>query len=234
MADAHADQPAVGLQLGFARSARADCALGAFEVLPLPTQPWQQVLVLRKLHLQRRLAGARAAREDVEDQRAAVQHLDFERRFEVQLLRGRKLLVEDHERVARGFARGLDLLELARADPGRGVGTRAPLQRLPDDGRARGAREPRQLAERLARRHQRPALVVQAHEEGALLHRRGRVSASVPARALGSAVAAVASALPRDVFPPPGSGLLRDEGRCALRPPPDKDTGWEGGRGSHH
>ena len=182
-ADARADQPAVRLELRLAGAARPDRALEALEVLPLAAQARQQVLVLRQLDLQRRLAAVGPAREDVEDERAAVQHLDLERGLEPQLLGRRELLVEDHERVPGLGARRADLLELAAADVGRGVGT-APLQCLPHHGRAGGAREPRQLAQRLARGHQRLLAVVQADEVRVLLCGGRRVHASVGAGAV--------------------------------------------------
>jgi hypothetical protein len=152
--------------------------------------------VLRQLDLQRRLAGVGPAREDVEDQRAAVQHLDLERRLQPQLLRGRELLVEDHDRVAGLVARRADLLELAGADVGRGLGLAAALQRLPDYGRAGRARKPRQLTQRLARRHQGLLAVVEADEEGALLRGGGRVPAAGGDGAVGAAAVEASIFLP--------------------------------------
>ena len=125
--DARADQSTVGLQLRLAGPARTDRAFQPFEVLPLPAQPRQQVLVLREFHLQRRLPGARAAGKDVEDQRTAVDHLHLQRGFKVQLLRRRQLLVEDDEGVIQIGASGADFLELAGADVGGRVRARAPL-----------------------------------------------------------------------------------------------------------
>ena len=55
--------------------------------------------MLRQLDLQATLARARVLREDVEDQRRAVEHLDVERVLEVALLRGRQFVVEDDGRV---------------------------------------------------------------------------------------------------------------------------------------
>ena len=81
-ADPAANQAAVGLELRLTGAARPDRALEPLEVLPLATQPREQVLVLCELDLQRRLSGAGAAREDVEDQRAAVEHLHVEHGFE--------------------------------------------------------------------------------------------------------------------------------------------------------
>ena len=77
--DALADHAAVGLELGLARSPRADAAAQPLEVLPLPDQPRQQVRELRQLDLELALRGARALGEDVEDERGAVDHLDAER-----------------------------------------------------------------------------------------------------------------------------------------------------------
>ena len=59
--------PAVGLELGFARSPEADAAADTREVGPHPGQARQQVLELRQLDLQLGFVAARPGGEDVED-----------------------------------------------------------------------------------------------------------------------------------------------------------------------
>src|SRR5205085_4375866 len=75
--DAVACQPAVGLDLRLARATRAnaaDAAPGAeaLEVRPQPPHACEVVLELRELDLKLALSRVRMAREDVEDDRRAV------------------------------------------------------------------------------------------------------------------------------------------------------------------
>ena len=66
--DAVADDAAVELELRFADAARADAAGLPLEVRPCARQARQQVFELRQLDLRARLAAARAAGENVENQ----------------------------------------------------------------------------------------------------------------------------------------------------------------------
>ena len=72
VADALADLAPVGLELRFARAARADAAAQARQPVAAADQPRQQVLQLRQLDLQLALAGPRPPREDVEDELGAI------------------------------------------------------------------------------------------------------------------------------------------------------------------
>src|SRR5439155_395136 len=76
--DAAADDAAVGLELGLARTPRADAAAETLEVAPLSHEPRQEIGELGELHLELALARARALREDVEDQSGPVDHFDPE------------------------------------------------------------------------------------------------------------------------------------------------------------
>jgi hypothetical protein len=87
-------------------------------------------------------------REDVEDQRRPVEHLDVEFLLEVALLRRRQLVVEDDGGVVERLTLGDDLLDLALADVGRRVAALQPLGGGTDDARARRTGEKRQLFER--------------------------------------------------------------------------------------
>ncbi len=65
----------------------------------MPAQPRQQVLHLRELDLELALAARRVQREDVEDERRAVDDLRLGNGvLEVGLLRRREVVVEDDER----------------------------------------------------------------------------------------------------------------------------------------
>ena len=74
------------------------------------------MIELSELHLQLAYAAAGALREDVEDQRRAVEDPAIERLLEIALLGGRERRVEDHETGVGGRSQGLDLLDLAAAD----------------------------------------------------------------------------------------------------------------------
>ena len=95
--DAAADQAAVGLELRFTRTAQTDAALLALEVGPAAHQARRQVLELRELDLQLAFEAARALREDVEDQAAAIEHAALEFLLEVAFLAGRERVIDQHE-----------------------------------------------------------------------------------------------------------------------------------------
>ena len=86
--DALAHAAAVDLELRLAGAPRAHAAAQAREVGPLPRQARQEVLELRQLDLHLALERARALREDVEDEGAAVDDLALAALLEVALLSG--------------------------------------------------------------------------------------------------------------------------------------------------
>ena len=99
--DADADPPPIGLELRFARPARADAAAQPRQRGAGADEPRQQVLELRELDLPLAFARARAPGEDVEDELRPVDDLALELVFELAQLRGRQLVVEDHRRRRR-------------------------------------------------------------------------------------------------------------------------------------
>ena len=130
------DDAAVHFQLRFARTAQthraalaaARAAALTFEVSPEPLQAREHVFVLGQLDLRLRAGRLGAHGEDVEDERRAVEYLDFEFFLDVANLFGRKLVVEDdHADFPFGvfFAFGqifADFLQFAFANVGHGVG----------------------------------------------------------------------------------------------------------------
>jgi hypothetical protein len=89
--------------------------------------------------------------EDVEDERRAVDHLDLGPLLQVAQLRRRELAVADH-RVGTGrLDHGAQLVDLAPADVGGGVGARAPLNQPFEHLGARCLGERGQLGERVFR-----------------------------------------------------------------------------------
>jgi hypothetical protein len=63
------------------------------------------ILQLGQLHLQTGFHRAGAGCENVQDQLAAVQHLDLQRRFQIPRLGGRKIVVEDYHIGIQGAAK---------------------------------------------------------------------------------------------------------------------------------
>ncbi len=86
----------VGFEFRFARTSGADAAAQPRHRRAVPGQPRQQIIQLRQLHLQLAFPRPRAARENIQDQLRPVQHLHVQRAFEIALLRGRQLAVENH------------------------------------------------------------------------------------------------------------------------------------------
>ena len=84
--DARVDAASVDFELRLAGAARADAASEAREHEALTSKARQVVLELCELDLQLALFCAGALREDVEDQRRAVDDLDAEHLLEVVLL----------------------------------------------------------------------------------------------------------------------------------------------------
>ena len=146
--DARADAPAIGFELGFAGSARADAAAEPRQRVAGADQPRQQVFQLRELDLQLALARPRAAREDVEDQLRAIDDLAADLLLDLPQLRRRQLVVEDDD-VDVGFgARRGERLDLAGAEKGRRIGLRPLLQHAQHDLGAGRLGQAGQLVER--------------------------------------------------------------------------------------
>src|SRR5690606_38365276 len=118
--DPRPQQPSVGLQLGFARTAPAYPAFLAFEAGPAARQPRPQMLALRQLHPPLALMGGGALCEYIEDQPGAVENSALELTLQVALLARREAVVEQHQRCVGRPYRGGDLLDLAAADESAG------------------------------------------------------------------------------------------------------------------
>ena len=89
IANLEADEPAVFFELGFAGAAQADAAFVARQVGPHLPEPRQRVFELGQLDLEPGLGRAGPGREDVEDELAAIEHLDAGGFFQVAHLAGR-------------------------------------------------------------------------------------------------------------------------------------------------
>ena len=103
--DAAGDAAAVGFQLGFAGTAGADAAAQPRHLHAVAGEARQQVVQLRQFHLQAAFAGAGARGEDIEDELGAVDDLGIEGLFQVALLGGGQVVVEDDDVGGAGLAR---------------------------------------------------------------------------------------------------------------------------------
>ena len=97
--------PAVDFELGLTRTAGADTRTLLAQLETAAAQARQPVAQLRELDLHRAFLARRVLGEDVEDQRDAVDDVDREHLLQVALLRGRELVVEDHDVDVERFAR---------------------------------------------------------------------------------------------------------------------------------
>ena len=116
---------------------------------PHPGQPGHAVLKLRQLDLQSPFVRLGALREDIENQRRAVDDLDVEHFFEIALLRRGELVVEDHQIVSERFSLVFDLLQLALAEIGAGHRMTQLLRDCPDDLDIYRLGQARQLLQRI-------------------------------------------------------------------------------------
>ena len=104
------------------------------------------MLQLGKLHLHLALVRACALREDVEDERGAIDYAATKLPLEIALLGRRQLVVEDDERSPRFGDRPGDLSHFARAGEQRRIGAMAPPLDDADHPQPGAQREQAQLA----------------------------------------------------------------------------------------
>ena len=92
-----ANVSAVGLQLRFARAARADAAAETRKRRAFAGQTRQKVFQLRRFHLHLTCAALRTLRKNIEDQHRAVHNAHVRRIFKVADLRRRQLAVKNNQ-----------------------------------------------------------------------------------------------------------------------------------------
>ena len=142
---------AVGFELGFAGTARADAAAQPRHRRAVPGQPRQQIVQLRQLHLQLAFPRARPPRENIQDQLGPVEHLDVQRPLQIALLRGRQIAVENDHRGVVKMNLALQLLHFAGADQSGRIRAGAALDLAFGDLRAGAHRQRLQLFQRFLR-----------------------------------------------------------------------------------
>ncbi len=77
---------------------------------------------LRQFHLQLAFMAVRALGENVQDQPGAVDHAPLQEPLQVAFLHRGQGMVDQHQVGTGGVGHGLDLVQLAAADQGGGVG----------------------------------------------------------------------------------------------------------------
>lgn len=95
LVDTFQNAPAVRLELSFAFTPHPNAALLARKMAPIARQPRQQMLQLRQFDLKLPFTGPGALRENVQDQRRAIEHFALEYLFKVATLCRRQFIVED-------------------------------------------------------------------------------------------------------------------------------------------
>src|SRR5262249_19480528 len=113
----------------------------------LSGQPRQQIIELRQFHLQLSFPAARMPRENVENELRPIDDAACGGRFDIALLHGREITVEDDQRstVRRGLRS--NLIEFAAPDECRRIGLLANLEHCARDFRACASRQFDQLGE---------------------------------------------------------------------------------------
>ena len=125
------DEPAVSLDLRFSRSLRADAALLAGKVRPVPRKARPEIIELRQFDLGLRGRRASPCSKNIQNQPRAVEQLAVERLFQVANLHRGQVVVENDEIAAARPNQVLQFSDLARPDVGRrihpGEGLRHPI-----------------------------------------------------------------------------------------------------------
>src|SRR5271170_7962178 len=115
--DTFADQAAIGFDLCFTRTTQeAEAAALAFQVGPASDETAALIGEMRKLDLQATFSSLRAFAEDFEDQRCAIKHFRAPRLFQIALLHGAQLRIDDNDFRLERANFGCDLFNLAGAD----------------------------------------------------------------------------------------------------------------------
>ena len=146
--DAPVNLPPVGLQLSFTRPTSADAAAELRHFHASPRQPRKQILELGQLHLQLTLTRAGVPSKNIENELRAIDDARVDYAFDVALLRGREVVIEqNHIRGNRG-CRARNFLQLALADQRGRIGPVLALGEFTGNLGARARRQRPQFIER--------------------------------------------------------------------------------------
>ena len=169
------DLAAVGLELGFARSAGPDASAQLGHGGAAPGQPGQHVFQLRQLYLQLPFAAARVAGKDVENQLGAIDYTYGKRTLQVSLLGGGKVVIEENEGSLRRRSDSGDLFHLALAHKRGRVRPGPPLLHFAYDLRSGAGNQLAKLGESVSTAVRRlGSFVASRGEPGSLARHGGR------------------------------------------------------------
>src|ERR1700736_3098443 len=119
---------AVRLELCFAGTSRTDTATESRHFHTASSESREKVIQLREFHLQLSLARARPPGKNVEYQLRPIQNFAIQSAFEIALLRGSEVGIEEHHIRPISRDAGLQLFHLSRANQRGRVRTRAGLE----------------------------------------------------------------------------------------------------------
>ena len=130
-------------------------------------EPRQQIVQLRQFHLEAAFPRARAPGEDIEDQLRAVDDLGGKLLFEVALLGGREVVVENDQAGVQRLAQRRHLDDFALTDESGGFGRGPRLHQASGHDSAGAGSQLRQFVERFfSLRGTRAApLSIHAHQD---------------------------------------------------------------------
>jgi hypothetical protein len=143
--DPVSNAPAVGLDLRFTRSTRADSATEARKHATQAGHTREHVLKLREFDLQSSLTRMRALREDVQDHCRPIEYLDLEFLFERSFLRRAEVIVDDEDVVVEAGPKFQQFFYLALAREVRRRKGVDPLNLRADNFRPGGGDKVREL-----------------------------------------------------------------------------------------
>jgi hypothetical protein len=128
--DSPVNFPLIGFQLSLTWTAGTDAAAQLRHLDTASTQPRQQVLELRQLNLQLAFTSPSMFCKNVEDELGAVNYPRIDNFFDIPLLRGGEVVIEQQE-IGRYRGRCTrDLFKFAFANQGGRIGSVAALQEL--------------------------------------------------------------------------------------------------------
>src|SRR5690606_33902123 len=146
LGDAFLNKPSVRLDLRFAGTAeKTEAAALTLQMGPAPHQAAFLIVEVSKLDLQRAFARMRAFTENFENKPRPVEDLEVPRLFEVALLHGAEMPIDNDESGFEFFEKPLQLLNLAFADQCGGARLRNDGNRLAHDFQIYRRRKPRGL-----------------------------------------------------------------------------------------
>lgn len=150
--DAAGDLAPIGLELCFAGTAGADPSAQAGHSNAAAGEAGHKVVELSQFHLELAFAGAGARGKDIEDELGAVEDLNAKGAFEIALLGGSELGVEENGIGAETSDQAFDFAQLARPYQGSLIGFITALENRGGDHRTGAFGESTKFSQGFGRR----------------------------------------------------------------------------------